>query len=108
MSEFRKIICEECDKIFLSKQLLRNHQRVVHAEKMYFKCDLCDRDFKRQSWLNLHKKQHSRNMFNKITPTWNQPDRKYLNYDAKETIELFPNNFNNNNDNEVNLILMDN
>lgn len=99
-------VCEECFKIFPSKPVLRNHQRIIHANELYFKCDLCDRDFKRQSWLNLHKKQHSHETVKEIAPIWNKPDRRYLNYADQKTeilsddIEVYENELHLIDDNE--------
>lgn len=42
--------CQECDLLFGTDKLFKIHQR---ATETYYKCDLCDRYFSRQSWSNL-------------------------------------------------------
>ena len=38
--------CQVCDKKFKTKYTLRSHEKVVHSDKMPFKCSKCDHRFK--------------------------------------------------------------
>ena len=38
--------CKVCDKKFKTKYTLRSHEKVVHSDKMPFKCSKCDHRFK--------------------------------------------------------------
>lgn len=63
--------CNDCKRVFTSAKRLNRHVEKYHSSlpsKKYFmkgsknaKCDICDKEFCTQSYLQVHKKKHYRN-----------------------------------------------
>ncbi|XP_037951055.1 transcription factor grauzone-like [Teleopsis dalmanni] len=53
--------CNECDKVFKTKQCMRNHVLLKHTpdEEKTFKCDSCPKKFAKLYLLTLHRSIHS-------------------------------------------------
>lgn len=52
--------CKVCNKKFVSKQNLREHN-FIHLNKKPFKCTFCGKKFRQSSQLCLHKRSHKKN-----------------------------------------------
>lgn len=53
-------ICSACNKSFVSKQNLIEHQ-YIHSGVKPYKCTVCGQKFRQVSLLSLHKRTHSYN-----------------------------------------------
>uniref|UniRef100_A0A336LW72 CSON006329 protein n=1 Tax=Culicoides sonorensis TaxID=179676 RepID=A0A336LW72_CULSO len=51
-------ICPICNSKFYYKSTYQNHLTTVHSNNRSFKCDLCDKSYKRQDSLNQHRLLH--------------------------------------------------
>ena len=59
MSRFhRECICSKCGKVFKNKLILRNHDKSAHKPIRPGSCPICRKQFKTQSGLGRHLKQH--------------------------------------------------
>ena len=52
--------CKVCNKRFVSKQNLREHN-FIHQDKKPFRCSFCGKKFRQSSQLCLHKRSHKKN-----------------------------------------------
>ena len=52
--------CKVCNKKFVSKQNLREHN-FIHLNKKPFRCTFCGKKFRQSSQLCLHKRSHKKN-----------------------------------------------
>ena len=52
--------CQQCDKQFRRKDVLKRHVKTVHSDLMQFSCPVCSQNFSRKDVLTRHVKlQHS-------------------------------------------------
>lgn len=84
--------CHVCKKSFVNKFYLRKHM-YTHAEKPYFKCDMCDLSYHSPYGLDFHKsKQHAhKKELKKLTPSVivlaGPNNKKDKNKTVQETVE---------------------
>lgn len=55
--KIKKYRCQECDKLFASKQNLNEHLHIHSGAKPFF-CKVCSKTFRQASQLSLHKRIH--------------------------------------------------
>lgn len=59
LEDKKEIICDQCGKAFYNITTLKDHIAYVHSQERHFKCNECDKAFKRNSELVRHKTSHS-------------------------------------------------
>ena len=57
-SRLKEFGCSYCDKMFLSKSHVRQHERIHTGERPY-KCDKCEMAFNQRGTLNTHYRIHT-------------------------------------------------
>ena len=64
----KTVPCDQCDKLFETKQAYELHLKMVHEREKVFMCTICSKSFSQQTTLKTHMTIHERNKLEKEYP----------------------------------------